>query len=497
MQSFLSERLDRGRPLWKVSWSRTAPTGAAAALFKAPPLPHRRRVGRRHAAAAAEPAAYARAAAGFAPRARGVRPFRCCAVSWRPARSCAQGVLGFARRAGREPRAALDFLAPARGHRRGDAAALRRGSATVLNAALGPDRRLETLHVELEDIKQIRRALGGTLNDVAVAMVTGALASYLRAPGEPVATSSCAPRFDEHAQRRRARHARQRACGASRRRSDRGARPPAPLRDRAQDDGRAQGLEAGARHRGAELLAERTTPSVLTQRSRLALQLHSTHVMITNIRGPAVPLYCSPTDARGVSGAAASPGQVLRRSGCDVTRASCISGFVADAARLADLECRRRTAHGDRRARELAARIVSGACSRISLQRLQPQEPSRSRRCSWIAAWPQATTVSSRKIRATASRDRRWRAEGLGGGRRGAAARARRVPRRGVRCCWRRAHRDVTAARSSTVSCSARRPSTGTFLAHEGARVPRVLSRRLATTPPAHARPRAAPPAWS
>ena len=47
------------------------------------------------------------------------------------------------------------------------------------NVPAGPHRRLETVRTSLDDIKRIRRALGGTVNDVVLAVVAGAIARYL------------------------------------------------------------------------------------------------------------------------------------------------------------------------------------------------------------------------------------------------------------------------------------------------------------------------------
>ena len=58
---------------------------------------------------------------------------------------------------------------------------------TSLNTSLtGRHRRLATARVSLDDVKRIRRAYGGTVNDVVLSGVSGALALLLRSRGEPV-----------------------------------------------------------------------------------------------------------------------------------------------------------------------------------------------------------------------------------------------------------------------------------------------------------------------
>lgn len=56
-------------------------------------------------------------------------------------------------------------------------------SETPLNGRVGPARRVDWLAVELEAIRRIREALGGTLNDVVMATVAGAARGYLTSRG--------------------------------------------------------------------------------------------------------------------------------------------------------------------------------------------------------------------------------------------------------------------------------------------------------------------------
>ena len=52
-------------------------------------------------------------------------------------------------------------------------------SPTPMNGELGPHRRLDWLTMPLDDVKELRRELGCTINDVVLATVTGALRRYL------------------------------------------------------------------------------------------------------------------------------------------------------------------------------------------------------------------------------------------------------------------------------------------------------------------------------
>src|SRR5713226_8571788 len=56
--------------------------------------------------------------------------------------------------------------------------------ASALNRPVGPHRRFEMLDLPLPEIRKIRRALRGTVNDVILAVVAGALRRWLEAKGE-------------------------------------------------------------------------------------------------------------------------------------------------------------------------------------------------------------------------------------------------------------------------------------------------------------------------
>ena len=60
------------------------------------------------------------------------------------------------------------------------------GSATSLNGPLGPHRRWAWARSRLSDVKRIREAHGGTVNDVVLAAITGGFRDLLLARGEDV-----------------------------------------------------------------------------------------------------------------------------------------------------------------------------------------------------------------------------------------------------------------------------------------------------------------------
>jgi WS/DGAT/MGAT family acyltransferase len=91
-------------------------------------------------------------------------------------------------------RNALEYLSPAAAMQRW--ADITKGFATMaglnvlprtsLNQQIGRHRRFESVRVPLDDVRRTKRALGGTVNDVVLAAVTGGLRRLLLSRGEPV-----------------------------------------------------------------------------------------------------------------------------------------------------------------------------------------------------------------------------------------------------------------------------------------------------------------------
>jgi len=63
-------------------------------------------------------------------------------------------------------------------------------SATPLNTEIGQQRRFGMARTELDDYRRVRKVQGGTVNDVVLATVAGALRAWLASRGEPVTTAS-------------------------------------------------------------------------------------------------------------------------------------------------------------------------------------------------------------------------------------------------------------------------------------------------------------------
>jgi diacylglycerol O-acyltransferase len=90
------------------------------------------------------------------------------------------------RAAARRPRASVtEALALVRGMSSG-AGVLRPQGASSLTGTIGPSRTWSTAYVHLSDVKAIRSALGGTVNDVVLTIVAGGLRDLLQSRGENV-----------------------------------------------------------------------------------------------------------------------------------------------------------------------------------------------------------------------------------------------------------------------------------------------------------------------
>ena len=118
------------------------------------------------------------------------------ATTWRPARgpSNVELVAGAVGDAVTHPtsvfgavRGGLDTARQALGNAAATVVQAARGrEESPLTVDVGQQRRFATLDLRLDDLKDVRRARGGTINDVALAIVAGALRAWLLSRGEPV-----------------------------------------------------------------------------------------------------------------------------------------------------------------------------------------------------------------------------------------------------------------------------------------------------------------------
>jgi diacylglycerol O-acyltransferase / wax synthase len=163
---------------------------------------------------------------------------------------------------------------------------------TPLNVDIGPHRRFAWVTADLDEFKRIKNDFGGTVNDVVLAAVTGALGRYLRARGvdtselELRAMVPVSVRADEE-------HG---ALG------NRVAAIMAPLPVWCDDPIRRQklihetmgDLKQSGQAVGAEILtglADFAPPTIASQAARLQSAQRFFNLVVTNIPGPQFPLY--------------------------------------------------------------------------------------------------------------------------------------------------------------------------------------------------------------
>jgi WS/DGAT/MGAT family acyltransferase len=163
---------------------------------------------------------------------------------------------------------------------------------TPLNVPIGPHRRLWWVRSSLSDFKAIKNALGGTVNDVVLAVVSGALGRWLRTRGvrtEGLELRALVPVSI-------------RPPGAERDLGNQIAAMRGPLPVYATDpidrleivkDAMAH-LKQSKQALGAEVISglnDFAPPTLLAQASRLNFSTRLFNLIVTNVPGPQFPLY--------------------------------------------------------------------------------------------------------------------------------------------------------------------------------------------------------------
>jgi len=193
----------------------------------------------------------------------------------------------------RDPETKLrEFTEAAAGVVEAFAPALSPVSPTPLNVEVGPHRRFDWTEMKVADLKAVKNVLGGTLNDVVLATVSGALRTFFARRGldpdeleiramVPVSVRS----NDERG------HLGNRVTQLT-------APLPVKLVDPVE---RLQavrettaGLKESRQALGGEVLtaiSEWTVPNLLVQAVRLAARARPYNLIVTNVPGPQIPLY--------------------------------------------------------------------------------------------------------------------------------------------------------------------------------------------------------------
>lgn len=163
---------------------------------------------------------------------------------------------------------------------------------TPLNVEIGPHRRLAVVRHQLQEYKRVKDVFGGTVNDVVLTVVSGALGSFLRSRGvrtEGLEMRALVPisirSEDEHNQL-----------------GNRIAAMRGPLPTYIEDPvarlrvvrKSMDGLKESKQAIGAEVLSSvenMAPPTVLAQASRLNFSTRLFNLIVTNVPGPQFPLY--------------------------------------------------------------------------------------------------------------------------------------------------------------------------------------------------------------
>jgi diacylglycerol O-acyltransferase len=163
---------------------------------------------------------------------------------------------------------------------------------TPLNVEIGPHRRFVGIAAQLDDFKHVKNAFGGTVNDVVLAVVTGALRSFLIERGVrtegmemralvPVSVRTIGERHE----------------GGNRIVVMRGPLPvyiADPLQRLRFVSHAMDGLKESKQALGAEVIAGAQNfapPTILAQASRLNFSTRLFNLIVTNVPGPQFPLY--------------------------------------------------------------------------------------------------------------------------------------------------------------------------------------------------------------
>jgi len=163
---------------------------------------------------------------------------------------------------------------------------------TPLNVEIGPHRRYAVVRTRLDDFKVVKNAFGGTVNDVVLAVVSGALRDWLRARGvrtEGLELRALVPVSIRGTQ--------DRGSLGNRIAAMRGPLPvyiADPLERLRAVRAAMDGLKESKQAVGAEVLASvqnLAPPTILAQASRLNFSTRLFNLIVTNVPGPQFPLY--------------------------------------------------------------------------------------------------------------------------------------------------------------------------------------------------------------
>ena len=161
-----------------------------------------------------------------------------------------------------------------------------------LNVRIGPHRRFTWVRSDLDQFKAVKNALGGTVNDVVLAAVAGALGRYLRVHGEATDDTILRAMVPVSVRADVERGALGNRVAAM------WAPLPIGLTDPVQRlltiSRDMDGIKDSGQAVGAQVLTELTgfaPPTIMAQAARLQARQRMFNLVVTNVPGPQIPLY--------------------------------------------------------------------------------------------------------------------------------------------------------------------------------------------------------------
>jgi WS/DGAT/MGAT family acyltransferase len=160
------------------------------------------------------------------------------------------------------------------------------------NVPIGPHRRFTWVRGELREFKAVKNALGGTVNDVVLAAVAGALGSYMRAHGyqtDGVVLKAMVPVSVRAEFERGALGNKVAAMWAPL-----PVGPADPVRQLQEISRAMANIKESGQAVGAHALTELAgfaPPTILAQAARLQARQRLFNLVVTNVPGPQQPLY--------------------------------------------------------------------------------------------------------------------------------------------------------------------------------------------------------------
>ena len=174
-------------------------------------------------------------------------------------------------------------------------------SPSPINVPIGPHRRFDWTRFDLDAMREVGHRLGGTVNDVGLAIVTAALRSVWRRQGIAVDAMDCRALVSVSLRSAAERGELGNRVATLLAQLPMDEADPARRLQRVADTMRA--AKASHQVAGTEIIEELsdwTSASLLTAIARLALRGHSYTIDVTNIPGPPTPLHLLGAELREI-----------------------------------------------------------------------------------------------------------------------------------------------------------------------------------------------------